>query len=337
MGTRQRLAAFAQYASRATLKALRLPRPDVILGSSTPLTAAWAAAKTARLRNVPWVFEVRDIWPDFPIQMGAINNPWMQRRLYSMERKLYASAAHIIPLSPDMAAHIASFGHSTERITTLLNGTDLPLAQAVDHTDVYALRQQHGLGERHVILYAGTWGRANAIPALLRTAETLQHRQDLVFVFLGDGYYAEAVREAAQKYANVYVAPPQPRHRIFDWFSLASLSLVSFLNLPVLSANSPAKFFDSLAVGTPVLVTNPGWTRSFIEEHGCGWYAPASEPGALSNCIESIFEEPTELLRAGANGKAAAGTFFDRRAMADTLAQILYSSAQTPRERLLAV
>lgn len=323
MGSRDRLKAFWRYMSKAVLKGLRVDRPDIIIGSSTPLTAAWAAAKVAQLRRVPWIFEVRDLWPDFPVQMGAIENTWIKKRLYAMERQLYRSAAHIIPLSPDMEAHVLNHGIKEERITTILNGSDLELAEAATQESACTLLTAHGLSDKKVILYAGTLGRANGIPNILDAAKKLAHHTDIHFVILGSGFFRDEIARTAATCTNITLLDAVPRHQIFQWFRAATLSLITFINLPVLAANSPAKFFDSLAVGTPVIVTNPGWTKTFVEQHECGWYVPAEEPHTLVECIEQIITKPEALARAGANGARIAAHAFDRRQMAVQLEAIL--------------
>lgn len=323
MHTGGRLKAYAGYAWQAFRQGLRVQKPDIIIGSSTPLTAAWAAAKVAQLRRIPWVFEVRDLWPDFPIQMGAIRNTWIQRRLYNMEHRLYRSASHIITLSPDMETHVVNKGLDRSKITTLLNGTDLDLAHQPDVATETQLREQYSLQQKKVVLYAGTFGRANAIPLLIDSAKKLTHRQDIHFVFMGAGYHEAALRETAASVPNITMVPAEPRHRIFNWFRIADLALVSFLDIPVLAANSPAKFFDSLACGTPVVVTNPGWTKTFIEKHHCGWYANANEPESLVRCIEEAIGNPDELKQAGINGQQQASILFDRSIMAESLNNIL--------------
>ena len=323
----QRLLAFGSYALGALRHGLTMPKPDVIFGTSTPLSAAWIAGQVARLRGVPWIFEVRDLWPDFPIQMGAVTNRWLQRRLYAAERRLYQSAAHVVPLSPDMARHVQAHRIPPERTTMLLNGTDLDLAARVTEADVRHLRHQFDLGDRRVILYAGTFGRANDMPTLIAAAKRLAHRDDLSFVFAGEGYYLESLRSAEARLPNVRVLPPQPRHRAFALFKLADLALVPFLGLPVLAANSPAKFFDSLAVGTPVLVTNPGWTKAFVEKHGCGWYVPASQPDALAQRISRLFAAPEALAQAGRRGQAVAEQALGREEQARALEGIFQRAA----------
>ncbi|WP_161889055.1 glycosyltransferase family 4 protein [Pontibacter russatus] len=328
MGIAQRLKSFAGFAGSAFKRAMQLPKPDVIWAVSTPLTTPWVAARVARLRGVPWVFEVQDLWPSFPIAMGAVKGRWVKQRLYKMEKSLYQSASHIITLSPDMTEYVASLGVSREKITTNYNGTDLPLVDAALPQEVEALCLKHGLQGKQVVLYAGTYGRANDIPTLLQVVEILSGNPHIHFVFTGSGYYEPQLRQLAQRMPNLLLLPPQPRTEVFLLFKLAALSVVSFNNLPVLAANSPAKLYDSLACGTPVLVTNPGWTKAFVEEHGCGWYTPAEQPDAMAQVIEKLLAQPEALLQAGARGEAIARKVFDRRQLVLQVEEVLARAAR---------
>ena len=326
MSSSDRMKSFARFAFGAIRVGLGIKSPDVIFGISTPLTAAWAASKVATLRRVKWFFEVQDLWPDFPIQMGAIKQPFVRNSLRRLEQRLYRSAAHVVTLSPDMAHHVVSCGIDPGRVTTIVNGTDFDLVETPAEQDITELRQQNNLSGKKVVLYAGTFGRANAIPVVLDAAKALAHRDDVCFVMIGDGYLQRDVLQTAESQVNVIAPSPLPRHEILKWFRLADLTLVPFIDLPVLAANSPAKFFDSLGAGTPVIVTNPGWTRHFVESHECGWYVPPGEPSALAEKVGEVLDSPWELARAGVNGRRVAVEQFDRRRMAAQLEQIFLSS-----------
>lgn len=329
MGVARRALAFGQYAAYALREGLRMEKPDVIWGISTPLTAAWAAAQVARLRRVPWVFEVQDLWPAFPVAMGAVPNKLAQRGLYALEKSLYQSARHILPLSPDMTAYVRGLGIPPEKLTTTLNGTDLDLAAAATDAAVAALRQQQGLAGRQVILYAGTFGRANDMPTLVAAAELLAARHPAVtWLFMGHGYDEPLLQAAAARCPAIRLVPPQPRHTVFTWFRLADVAVVSFLGLPVLDANSPAKLYDSLAVGTPVIVTNQGWTKELVERHRCGWFTPAGEPTALAERLADVLSNPAQLRAAGAAGQQVARTQFDRQHIGATILRVLEQAAQ---------
>jgi glycosyltransferase involved in cell wall biosynthesis len=336
MGVGRRALAFGQYAAYALREGLRIDKPDVIWGISTPLTAAWAAAQVARLRRVPWVFEVQDLWPSFPIAMGAVPNGFAQRELYKLERKLYQQAKAIMTLSPDMTEFVQEVGMITkspwpfkpDKVHTILNGTDFHLAAAATDVAVTNLRQEQGLIGRRVVLYAGTFGRANDIPTLVAAAEKMApSHPDVTWLFMGHGFHEPLIRAATARCAGIRLIAPQPRHAVFAWFKLAEVSVVSFLNLPVLDANSPAKFYDSLAVGTPVVVTNNGWTKKWVEYYNCGWYTPANDASTMTSCISGLLATPATLRQAGERGKTAALLHFDRQMMAAEIQEILETAA----------
>ncbi|GAB3828426.1 glycosyltransferase family 4 protein [Hymenobacter jeollabukensis] len=328
MGVAARGWAFVKYMGYAWRQGLRIPKPDVIWGISTPLSAAWVAGQVARQRRVPWVFEVQDLWPTFPIEMGAVRNPLARQQLYAAERRLYEQAQHIVTLSPGMTDYVRQLGIDDAKISTILNGTDLDQAARATPEAVAALRHEQGLEGRPVVLYAGTFGRANDISTLVQAAETLYHqRPEVVWLFMGHGYYEPMLREAAGRCPAIRLVPPQPRHAVFTWLAAADVSVVSFISKPVLDTNSPAKFYDSLAVGTPVVVTNPGWTRQFVEEHRCGWYVPAEQPQLLAAQLGRILEAPAETRAAGQRGQAVARQLFDRQQLAARMQLILEQAA----------
>jgi glycosyltransferase involved in cell wall biosynthesis len=339
MGVLRRGVAFGQYAAYAVREGLRIDKPDVIWGISTPLTAAWAAAQVARWRQVPWVFEVQDLWPSFPIAMGAISSKIAQRELHKMEWKLYQQAKSIMALSPDMTEFIQHAGKGesklhartfeTDKVHTVLNGTDMDLAARATDEAVAALRQELQLRDHQVVLYAGTFGRANNMAMLVDAAVRLAITHPKVtWLLMGHGFDEELLQQAAARYPFIRLVPPQPRHAVFTWFRLADISVVSFLGLPVLNANSPAKLYDSLAVGTPVIVTNTGWTRKLVETTGCGWYSPANDATALARLLQGIFRQPEVLLSAGAAGSRVAASSFNRKQIASTVQELLEQAAK---------
>jgi glycosyltransferase involved in cell wall biosynthesis len=325
MSTEERIRAYASYAARGLVEGLRLPSPpDVVIGSSTPLTTPMAAALVAGYYGVPWIFEVRDLWPDFPIQMGAVPSPLAQAGLRWMERALYRSAAHVVTLSPDMEAHVREAVPSAP-VATIEYGADLSLLPS-GPTDPSAF----DFGSRPVVLYAGTFGRANAIPALLDAARTLNGRSDALFVLAGDGHHAPTVDRAADRLPNVRRLPPRPYPQALRLFRRADLTLVPFIDLPVLSANAPGKLFDSLAAGTPVVVTTPGWMRALVRRHGCGWYAPP-RADRLASRVASLCRAPARLRAAGEAGAALARRRYSRRRLLDRYAALVAGVASHGR------
>lgn len=328
MGVRRRLVSYGGFAAYSLSKGLTIPKPDVVWGVSTPLSTPWMAARVAKMRNIPWVFEVQDLWPSFPIEMGAVKKEWLKRRLYRLEKNLYQNANHIITLSPDMEEYVVGQGIERHKVSTILNGTDLEMAAAANMEQVDALRSKYHLQGKKVVLYAGTFGRANDIPTIMQAAELMSDQRGVAFVMAGGGYYDEELRKLALRLPNLVLLPPQPRPDVFSLFKLADLALITFNDLPVLSSNSPAKLYDSLACGTPVIVTNPGWTKSFVEQHNCGWYSPAGQPAALAQKIREVLAEPAMTKQAGLYGQAIAKNQFDRQQLAAEVEAILLKVAQ---------
>jgi glycosyltransferase involved in cell wall biosynthesis len=184
------------------------------------------------------------------------------------------------------------------------------------------------------VLYAGTFGRANAIPTLLDAARRLvDARSDVLVALAGRGRHAPLVKQAARRHDAIRRLPPLPYPDALALFERADLSLVPFLDRPVLAANAPSKFFDSLAAGTPVVVTNPGWTRRFVERHGCGWFVPPEAPGALADRARAVLAAPDARARAAQNAREAARRHFNRTRMLDRYTALLEGVAGVSPKR----
>ncbi|WP_103027103.1 glycosyltransferase family 4 protein [Salinibacter altiplanensis] len=325
MTSTQRLTSFLIYAARAVRHGLQMPRPDLFLGSSTPLTAAAAAGLVARIRDVPWVFEVQDLWPAFPIQMGAVPNVGLPTLLRWGEAALYRSAAEVVTVSPDMEQHVRVQAPSAS-VTTLPYGADPAVLDTVDENRV--LTEPLSRDRRFLVLYAGTFGRANAIPTLLDAARRLvDGRSDVLVALAGRGHHAPLVEQAACRHDAIRRLSPRPYPDTLALFEHADLSLIPFRDRPVLAANAPSKFFDSLATGTPVVVTNPGWTRRFVERHGCGWSVPPESPGTLADRVRAVLASPKARRQAGQNARAAARRCFNRDAMLNRYTSLIETAA----------
>ncbi|HHP7237475.1 glycosyltransferase family 4 protein, partial [Longibacter sp.] len=267
-------------------------------------------------------FEVRDLWPDFPIQMGAV--PFMPARtvLYRLERWLYRDADHVIGLSPDMSDHIQRRAPRTP-VSSVLYGSDFDLVDQITDDQIQAFRRAAGDRVELMVLYAGSFGRANAIPTLIQTARNLGHRSGIQFVFTGEGYHASTIRQAARNVGSITYIPPLPHHRALALFAAADLSVVSFADRPVLATNSPGKLFDSLAVGTPVIVTNPGWTARLVEQEGCGWTVPPEHAHGLTQQIATLHDAPLLMEDAARNAEQVGRRSFRRSRATEQIERIL--------------
>jgi glycosyltransferase involved in cell wall biosynthesis len=325
MGYGRRLAAFGRFAAAATAAALRGPRPDVVFATSPPLTMALPGIAAARRWRAPLVFEVRDLWPEAPIQMGALRSPTAQRLARALERRVYAEAATIVALSPGMREGIVAAGVAPERVALIPNASDLDLfSPAVDPGD---LRERAGLGDAFVCAYFGTMGEANDLTQVVEAAALLRESgdDDVRFVLQGDGKRRAAIeREVRTRgLANVVLLPAGDKRAAARLAAASDACMTIFKNVPILATNSPNKLFDTFAAGRAAIVNTDGWQRALVEEHEAGVYARPGDPHALAERVRELRDDPELVRRYGANGRALAEREFDRRLLAERLRGVL--------------
>jgi len=325
MGYGRRLLGFAQFALAATAVVLRRPRPDVIFATSPPLTMAFPAMVAARRWGVPLVFEVRDLWPEAPIQMGALRSPvarWLARRL---ERTVYRAAASVVALSPGMRAGVAAAGIPEERITLIPNASDLDLfSPDLNSGD---LRQRFGLGDAFVCCYFGTMGEANDLGQVIEAAALLreQGQEDVRFVLQGDGKRRSELEQqiAARGLSNVTLLPAGDKFAAARLAAASDACMTIFKDVPILATNSPNKLFDSFAAGRPAIVNTDGWQRELVETHEAGVFARPGDPADLARQVLLLRDNPELARRYGQNARRLAEREFDRRLLAERLRELL--------------
>jgi glycosyltransferase involved in cell wall biosynthesis len=282
MGHTRRLGAFANFALRASRRAVEVGG-DLVFATSTPLTIALPATRIKRRLGIPMVFEVRDLWPTLPIAVGALRSGaaiWAARWL---ERHAYSNAQHIIALSPGMKAGIVETGIIPEAVTVVPNSCDLE-AFNIRAEATLALRQGfEWLGSRQLVLYAGTLGMINGVEYLAKiAAETISFDPEVRFVVVGSGLEEEKVRRIADDLGvlerNFFMLPSLPKAAVAAWFAAADLSTSLCVDLPELWSNSANKFFDALAAGTPVMINYEGWQADLLRDSRAGIVVPPDEP-----------------------------------------------------------
>jgi glycosyltransferase involved in cell wall biosynthesis len=317
----RRMLAFAAFAATATRAALRGPRPDVIYASSPPLTIVLPAVAAAARWRVPLVFEVRDLWPEAPIQMGALRNPALRRLARAVERLVYRRSARVIALSPGIREGVVSAGAPPERVALVPNASDLELFSP--ELDGPSERRRLGLGDGLVCSYFGTMGEANDLGQVIDAAPLVR---DVTFVLLGDGKRRPELENRAP--ANVRFLDPAP-----DKASVARLAAASdacltiFKDVPVLATNSPNKLFDTFAAGRPAIVNTDGWMRDLVEGNEAGVFVRPGDPRDLAAKVAWLRDNPREVERLGRNARALAEREFDRDALAARALAVLEEAA----------
>jgi glycosyltransferase involved in cell wall biosynthesis len=326
LGYPRRTLEFARFALGALLEVLRLPRPDVIYATSPPLTLLLPALVASARHRAPLVFEVRDLWPEAPIQMGALRNPLLQRLARALERLAYRRAARVIALSPGIREGVVTAGTPPEKVELVPNASDLELFGP--HVDGSELRAELGLEDRFVCSYFGAMGEANDLTQVIEAAALVD---GVAFVLLGDGKRRPQLEELARRrgVGNVLFRDPVP-----DKSSVARLAAASdacltiFKDVPILATNSPNKLFDTFAAGRAAVVNTPGWMRELVERNEAGVYVRPGDPADLADKLARLRDDPELVERYGRNARRLAEREFDREALAERALAVLAEAAR---------
>ena len=296
----RRMLAFARFALAATVAALRGPRPDVVYATSPPLTMAVPGLAAALFWRAPLVFEVRDLWPEAPIQMGALRQPVLRRLARALERLVYRRSSRIIALSPGIRAGVLAAGGSADRVALIPNASDLELFSPA--LDGRAERERLGLADGFVCSYFGTMGEANDVEQAIDAASLVE---GVTFLLLGEGKKrAELERRAP---GNVRFLDPVPDKGSVARVAAASdACLTLFKDVPVLATNSPNKLFDTFAAGRAAIVNSDGWMRQLVEENEAGLFVRPGDPQDLAAKLAWLRDHPEETGRLGRNARALA-------------------------------
>jgi glycosyltransferase involved in cell wall biosynthesis len=308
----RRMLAFAGFALSATAAALRGPRPDVVYATSPPLTMALPALAAAWVRRVPLVWEVRDLWPEAPIQMGALRNPLLRRAARALERFVYRRAARLIALSPGIRDGMLAAGAPAGRVELVPNASDLDLFRPGPPP------------ERFRISYFGTMGEANDLGAAVEAARLLP---DVEFLLVGDGKRRAELERGAPPNV-VFTGPAGGKEEVAELAAGSSACLTLFKDVPVLATNSPNKLFDTFAAGRPAIVNMDGWMRELVERNEAGLYVRAGDARDLADKVAWLREHPAEAERMGRNARALAEREFGRDELAERALAVLQEAAR---------
>lgn len=308
-----RVVGFVTFAAAAVWRGLRLRRaPDVVLGTTPSPPQAFAAWLIAALRRRPFVLEVRDLWPAFPVGMGALRNRGLIWLLVRLERFLYGRATLVIVNSPAYAPHLVASGVPAERIRVVPNGVN---ASAYDpESRGSAVRDELGLSEEFVVIYAGALGQANDIPTLLRAGALLKAERHIQLVLVGDGRERPRLERMARamQLDNVTFAGAHAKQRMPEVLAAADACIAILQGIPAFRTTYPNKVFDYMAAGRPVILAIDGAIREFIERAGGGVFVPPEDPAALAAAILRASHDPEGCRRMGLAGRAYVEAHCDR-------------------------
>jgi len=321
---RERIKSFLSFMFAATCWGIRTPT-DLVFATSTPLTVAFPAIFIKMIKRIPFVFEVRDMWPDVPVELGFLKNPVLISLTKNFEKFTYYMADKIIGISEGICQKISAPANKKFSIPTGCDFSQYPKYPATKNSN---WKQQVGIKENVMFILTGAIGEANAPQYLLDAAKFLKEKgvNNIAIALVGDGSAKEKVREIIKdlNLTNVYTFDPVPKKKIPDILSSANGGIILHGVSPTYrSTAAPNKLFDYLASGLPILFNFEGPMRDLITQYNAGYYVDHRHPEDLCNIMIHLAAHPEECREAGKNARILAEECFDQKKMAQKFVEVL--------------
>ena len=303
-----RMWAFLGFTLSASTAALRAPRPDIVIATSPPLVAAipgWIAARVSR-HPVPWIFEVRDLWPESAITTGVLKaDSLLTKLLYGLEKWACRSASKINVLTPafqtDMERRALA---ASAKFCFVPNGADTESFWPGPRDN--EMRKQLGWGDRFVVMYAGAHGRANALHQLVDAAAELRDRPDILIACVGDGPERQSLTEKAERRGleNIRFHGSRPKACMPEIVNACDAGAAVLQNNPTFRTVYPNKVFDYMSCARPVLLAIDGAARTLVcDQAKAGVFAEPENAKAIASAIRFLADHPETRAAMAANGR----------------------------------
>ena len=292
-GFAKRTLDYLSFMLTGALAALRAPRPDVIVTTSPQFFCAVAGWIVSGLRRIPWVFELRDLWPESIAAVGAMRDGPLLRLLERLELRMYRDADRIVSLTHAFRVNLVRRGIDARKIVVIPNGVDPERYRPMPKDPAYL--GELALDGKFVIGYLGTHGMAHALERVIDAAALLREREDIVFVFAGSGARREAIEAlvAERGLSNVRMLASQPKSAMPRLWSIQDLALIPLRDSPLFATVLPSKMFEAMGMGVPILMSLPdGEATRLLRDTGAGVCVPPEDPEALARTIVALANDP---------------------------------------------
>jgi glycosyltransferase involved in cell wall biosynthesis len=335
MSNTRRILAFLYFAFAASWKAATL-RADVIFATSTPLTVALPGMIASAVRRTPMVFEVRDLWPDVPIALGALKSPWSRWLARRLEWLVYARSRQIVALAPGMRDDIVAKGVDPDKVTVIANGCDTDLFQPDPGARQSVLRSLPQLGTGPLVVFTGTIGRANGLGYLVDVAAAARSSDSAIrFVVVGDGAERANVEECARRAGlletSMFFLGHQPKAEAARWVAASDMVLCLFTGPRVVWKDAVQnKFFDALAAGKPTASNFEGYQSIVAREAGIGIILDSGSANRGAEQLCTALRDRAWLAQVPGRAQRLASGQFSRDAQAVELERVLSLAVRTP-------
>ena len=318
-----RIVSFLSFMTTSLLVGIGAGKPDVIMGTTPPIFQAVSAWMVSVLRRKPFLLEVRDLWPEFAIDIGLLKNPTLILIARWLENFLYARADHLLVNSPAYRDYLLGKGISQEKISFIPNGVDA--AMFTPDRSAEEFRRQFQLEGKFVASYAGAIGMANDIDVLLAAAAILANRDDIHILIVGDGKERRRLQdEAAERgLKNVTFSGSFPKSRMAEVLAASDACIAILRNIPMFTTTYPNKVFDYMAAAKPIVLAIDGVIREVIDSAKGGVFVPPGNPQLLAAAIADMADHREDARQMGQNARDYVVQNFSRDDHARQLARLI--------------
>lgn len=316
-----RVLSFVSFMVSSFWVGLGVKQVDLVWGTSPPIFQGVTAWLLARLKGVPFLFEVRDLWPAFAIAVGVLKNPLLIWLSLWLEGFLYRRADRLMVNSPGFIQHVT--GRGARNVVLVPNGADPGMFDI--NGGGAAFRAEHELEGKFVILYAGAHGLSNDLGIIVRAANALTNRPEICFVLVGDGKEKQALITRVQDLglSNIRFVPPIAKQDMPAILAAADACIAILKPIELYKTTYPNKVFDYMAAGKPVLLVIDGVIRQVVEAAGAGLFCQPGDPHSLALAAAQLADDPDQARAMGLAGRRYVGLYFNREVLAEKLAQVL--------------
>jgi glycosyltransferase involved in cell wall biosynthesis len=296
---------------------------DVVMGTSPPIFQAVSAWLVSVLRRRPFLLEIRDLWPEFAMDMGVLTNPVIIRLARRLERFLYSRADQLLVNSPAYVDYLRGRGIPADRISLIPNGADPGMFEP-DSTG-NGLRNELGLEGKFLVTYTGALGLANDISTIVRAAERLRDEPGVHILLVGDGMMRPGLESRARELGltNITFLGSLPKDEIPGILAASDAGLATLQDIPMFRTTYPNKVFDYMAAARPTILGIDGVIREVVEKGHAGVFVPPGNDGALADAILSLSRNRTRSREMGRSGRDYVTRHFDRDTHAEQLESLL--------------
>lgn len=337
MGMTRRVTTFLKFMFWSTWELLNQKKVDLVIVTSPPLSVGFPVLIQSLFNKAPFLFEVRDLWPEVLVQMGKLKNPILKKIAYAFEKQIYKKARHVVALSPGMKEGIVTTGVAPQKVSVISNMAKIdrfwPRAK-----DIFIFEKFKLNPTSFKVIYFGTLGYANGLDNFVNAAKLarLKHIEDIDFVLIGNGAMKIRYEEAKNKEEinHLMIHDTLPMDEISELVNACDVSYVGFSHVPVLKTNSSNKFFDTLSAGKPVIINYDGWMKDIIEKGECGIAVHPTDPDDLLKGIIALKENPETVKKMGQNARRLAETQYDKSILCRKFADVVEAIRLKPLEEI---